>query len=178
MGHDRVDAGRGRGAGVVKPTPSKGKRREPPRRTKNSTRIFYLALVVVAVAGIGALSWMTRRPAEHDARPVDSTLPKVQSNGYVMGSASAPVEIVEFGDFECPQCARFATLTEPDVRTRLVDKVSSASATSISPCRCTVTRGPRRVPPLVRTNRGNFGRCTTRYSKRRISGMARQRATL
>jgi len=68
------------------------------------------------------LSWMTRRPAERDASPVDSTLPKVQSNGYVMGSASAPVEIVEFGDFECPQCARFATLTEPDVRTRLVDK--------------------------------------------------------
>ena len=38
-----------------------------------------------------------------------------------MGSATAPLEVTEFGDFECPQCGRFATLTEPDVRTRLVN---------------------------------------------------------
>lgn len=109
---------------MVSPTPSKGKRRQPPpaRRTKNSTRIFYLALIVIAVAGIGALTWMSRRPAAADVSPFDSTLPKVQSNGYVMGSSSAPVEVIEFGDFECPSCARFSTLTEPDVRSRLIDK--------------------------------------------------------
>jgi protein-disulfide isomerase len=106
---------------MVKPTPSKGKRKQPPR-TKNSTRIFYLALAVVAVAGIGALSYMSRRPADREVSPIDSTLPKVQSNGYLMGSAAAPLEVIEFGDFECPSCARFATLTEPDVRARLVDK--------------------------------------------------------
>lgn len=104
----------------MKQTPSKGKR--PPQRPKNSTRIFYLALAVIAVAGIGALSWMAKRPAARDASPFDSTLPKVQSNGYVIGSASAPIEVIEFGDFECPQCARFASLTEPDVRSRLVDQ--------------------------------------------------------
>jgi len=116
-----MDAGRGGGPGVVKSTPSKGKRGQV-QTTKNSTRIFYLALVVIAVAGIGALSWMSRRPAARDVSPFDSTLPKVQSNGYVIGSESAPIEVTEFGDFECPQCARFASLTEPDVRTRLVDK--------------------------------------------------------
>jgi len=31
------------------------------------------------------------------------------------------VTIAEFADFECPACAQFATLTEPDVRTRLAD---------------------------------------------------------
>lgn len=103
-------------------TPSKGKSRAAARQTKNSTRIFYLALAVIAVAGIGALSWMSRRPADREVNAVDSTLPKVQSNGYVMGSATAPLEVIEFGDFECPSCARFATLTEPDVRTKLVDK--------------------------------------------------------
>jgi len=107
---------------VVKPTPSKGKRRPAPKRTSNSTRIFYLALVVIAVAGIGALSYMSRRPADREASPIDSTLPKVQSNGYVIGKASAPIEVIEFGDFECPSCARFATLTEPEVRSRLVDQ--------------------------------------------------------
>jgi protein-disulfide isomerase len=108
---------------VVNPTPGKGKRRQPPpRRTKNSTRIFYLALAVVAIAGVGALTWMSRKPTESTLSPVDSTLPKVQSNGYVLGSASAPLEVVEFGDFECPSCERFASLTEPDVRARLIDK--------------------------------------------------------
>ncbi len=107
---------------MVKQTPAKGKSRTAPVRTKNSTRIFYLALAVIAVAGIGALSWMSRRPADRLVSPIDSTLPKVQSNGYVVGSASAPIEVVEYGDFECPSCARFATLTEPDVRSRLVDK--------------------------------------------------------
>jgi protein-disulfide isomerase len=28
--------------------------------------------------------------------------------------------VMEFGDFECPQCGRFSTLTEPDLRKRLV----------------------------------------------------------
>jgi protein-disulfide isomerase len=108
---------------VVKSTPSKGKRTAPQRAPKKSTRIFYLALAVVAVAGIGALSWMTKRPtADREVSPLDTTLPKVQSNGYVIGAATAPIEVVEYGDFECPSCARFATLTEPDVRTRLVDK--------------------------------------------------------
>jgi protein-disulfide isomerase len=108
---------------VVKQTPAKGKSRTAAaKRTKNSTRIFYLALAVIAVAGIGALSWMSRRPAERDASPIDTTLPKVQSNGYVTGAASAPIEVIEFGDFECPACAQFATITEPDVRARLIDK--------------------------------------------------------
>lgn len=108
---------------MVSPTPSKGKRRQPPpRRTKNSTRIFYLALIVIAIAGVGALTWMSRRPAAADFSGFDSTLPKVQSNGYVIGSPSAPLEVIEFGDFECPSCARFSTLTEPDVRARLIDK--------------------------------------------------------
>jgi protein-disulfide isomerase len=65
---------------------------------------------------------MSRKPAASDFTGFDSTLPKVQSNGYVIGSATAPVEVIEFGDFECPSCARFATLTEPDVRSRLIDK--------------------------------------------------------
>jgi protein-disulfide isomerase len=52
---------------------------------------------------------------------LDPNLPPVQSEGYVLGSADAPVEVIEFADFECPACAQFATLHEPDVVQRLVN---------------------------------------------------------
>jgi protein-disulfide isomerase len=31
------------------------------------------------------------------------------------------LEVIEFADFECPRCGQFATVTEPDVRARLVN---------------------------------------------------------
>lgn len=107
---------------MVSPTPKRGQPVRPKKRNSSSSRIFYLALAVIAVAGIGALTWMSTRPREQAAAvQVDSTLPKVASNGYTMGSATAPIEVIEFGDFECPVCARFASITEPDVRARLIE---------------------------------------------------------
>ncbi|HYV99066.1 MAG TPA: thioredoxin domain-containing protein, partial [Gemmatimonadaceae bacterium] len=51
---------------------------------------------------------------------VEANAPLPKPQGIVAGSDSAPVEIIEFGDFECPVCGQFATITEPDVMTRLV----------------------------------------------------------
>jgi protein-disulfide isomerase len=111
MANKRVEAGRGRKAGVVKSAKKPG-----------ANRAFYLIVAVIAVAGIAMLTYASTRPTVvANANPYDSTLPKVESQGYVVGSPSAPLEVVEFGDFECPQCGRFATLTEPDVRSRLVN---------------------------------------------------------
>jgi protein-disulfide isomerase len=109
MAKKRVEAGRGRKAGVVKSA------RTP------ANRAFFLVIGIVAVAGIAALTYASTRPKATTTIAYDSTLPKVESQGYVIGSASAPLEVTEFGDFECPQCGRFAALTEPDVRTRLVN---------------------------------------------------------
>jgi protein-disulfide isomerase len=38
-----------------------------------------------------------------------------------MGKVDAPVKILEFADFECPACAGFSVVTEPDVRTRIIN---------------------------------------------------------
>lgn len=108
MANKRVEAGRGRKAGVVRSA------------KKPVNRAFYVIIAVIAVAGIVALAYLSSRPKTTTVA-FDSSLPKVESQGYVVGSASAPLEVTEFGDFECPQCGRFATLTEPDVRTRLVN---------------------------------------------------------
>ncbi len=109
MATKRVEPGRRRKAGVVKSA------KQP------ANRAFYLTIVAVAVIGIVALAYLSTRPKTGRTVAFDSSLPKVESQGYVMGSPTAPVEVTEFGDFECPQCGRFATLTEPDVRTRLVN---------------------------------------------------------
>jgi protein-disulfide isomerase len=90
------------------------------KRPGNDKRGFYVLLAVVAIAGIATLTYMATR-ARSSMTYVDSTIAPIANQGHVIGSDSAPVEIVEFADFECPACATFANLTEPDIRTRLVN---------------------------------------------------------
>jgi protein-disulfide isomerase len=88
-------------------------------KAQGGNRGFFAALAVVAVAGAAALGWVLSRGApQATLLPEGTTLPVAA--GYVMGDSTAPVTIIEFGDFECPACAQFATLTAPDVKARLV----------------------------------------------------------
>jgi protein-disulfide isomerase len=82
-------------------------------------RGFWVALGLVALIGIAALSWLASRPKTQVSR-IDPSLPPMKAEGYLLGSSTAPVEVIEFADFECPACGQYSTLTEPDVRTRLV----------------------------------------------------------
>jgi protein-disulfide isomerase len=91
-------------------------------RRKSSTPI----LIAVAVVGASILAYaMTRKPAA-DATPAEGPAKIDVANagppqGYLIGKPDAPVKIMEFADFECPACGRFATITEPDVRKRIID---------------------------------------------------------
>lgn len=105
---------------MVKTTPKGSKASVKGARKRSPNAVFYGALAVVAVVGIGALGYQAMRGGDRQVVTLDPSLPAVQSEGYVIGSPTAPVEVIEFADFECPACAQFATLHEPDVRTRLV----------------------------------------------------------
>ncbi|MEO8561216.1 MAG: DsbA family protein [bacterium] len=83
-------------------------------------RGFWLSLGLVAVLGLGALGYVASKP-KVTSTAVDPTLPKLKAEGYLLGSPNAPIEVIEFADFECPGCGQFANLTEPDVRTNLVN---------------------------------------------------------
>jgi protein-disulfide isomerase len=41
--------------------------------------------------------------------------------GYMLGRPDAPVEITEYGDYQCPACAGFDMVQFPTVKERLID---------------------------------------------------------
>ena len=112
MGKDRMEAGRGRQAGV-KPTP-KGR---PSGRGKGP---FYAVLALIAVLAVVFIVFQASKPGAK-SYTIDPNTPLPQAEGYLMGKADAPVQVLEFGDFECPVCSQFSLLTEPDVRKRLIE---------------------------------------------------------
>ena len=82
---------------------------------------FYALLAVVAVVGVAALAYVATRP-KAVAKTVDpATVVAGEPQGYLLGKPDAPVQVIEFADFECPACGQFATLSEPDIRKRLIE---------------------------------------------------------
>jgi protein-disulfide isomerase len=81
---------------------------------------FY-ALLGLVVVGFGAFIASQASKKEATATTIDPNVPLPKAVGYVLGDSSAPVQVLEFADFECPACAQFATITEPDVRKRLIE---------------------------------------------------------
>jgi protein-disulfide isomerase len=81
---------------------------------------FYLLLVAVAVVGGGVLWYGSQaKPAQAPSAPRAVAAPDA-FRGYALGAASAPVEVTEYSDFECPFCASFATVQMPVVREQLI----------------------------------------------------------
>ncbi|MFL5581228.1 MAG: DsbA family protein [Gemmatimonadaceae bacterium] len=85
-----------------------------------SKRPFYTVLALLALVGAGALGWVASRPKRASVA-VDTSVPPGPAQGYLLGRPDAPVQVLEFADFECPACGNFAVVTEPDVRTRLIE---------------------------------------------------------
>ncbi|HLA91647.1 MAG TPA: thioredoxin domain-containing protein [Gemmatimonadaceae bacterium] len=87
---------------------------------KNPKKQFLGVLVVIAVVGIAVIGYLLSGSAAK-AITVDPTIPAGAAEGYLLGREDAPVQAMEFGDFECGACGEFAVVTEPDIRARLVN---------------------------------------------------------
>lgn len=71
-----------------------------------------LALLAVALVGPAGVV----RPAPASAQAID-----VNGLGHAVGDPSAPIQVVEFSDYSCPQCRVFHASTQDSLRVHFVD---------------------------------------------------------
>lgn len=84
---------------------------------------FYVMLAVVAVV-LGLTVFVLLRTDASAPAAAAGAPPTVADDGfrgYTLGQENAPVEIIEYLDFECPVCATFATVQMPTIREQLIN---------------------------------------------------------
>jgi protein-disulfide isomerase len=90
--------------------------------TSAGMKRFYGTLGIVALIGVGVLAYLLTRPRSVSV-PANVTVQASDTagfRGYIKGSPSAPVEITEYADYQCPFCQTFATLQMPTIEERLI----------------------------------------------------------
>jgi protein-disulfide isomerase len=101
--------------------------RAVPSITRRWALIGGAAVVVIAAAG-GAGYYLWRRPEPSFPEPpggADVPMAELMMPGplgdHVLGSANAPVTIIEYASMTCPHCAHFHETTYPELKEKYID---------------------------------------------------------
>jgi protein-disulfide isomerase len=83
--------------------------------------LWCVGLLVIAGAGVLYQTISPSGEARQEARVVFVEGQTLDFGGaFAAGAPEAPITVVEFSDFECPYCRRFAQTTQPPITTRFV----------------------------------------------------------
>lgn len=96
-----------------------------PGKQRSSLKPFYILLGVIALVGVTVLIIQAASGGQTATQPVPLTLGSggmEDVEGVTLGDPDAPVEIIEFADYQCPACGQFATMVAPLVKERYVDQ--------------------------------------------------------
>jgi protein-disulfide isomerase len=80
--------------------------------------VITAAVLIAATRNAGPPTNAGAAPAPRLVDSVDMTL---AATGHIQGSKNAKVAIVEFSDFQCPYCGRFANETLPQLKRDFID---------------------------------------------------------
>ncbi len=91
---------------------------------ENNKLIIPVAIVIAGIIVAIAIFYSAggSKPAAQPTPSAGNSLPEVTSSDFVLGEASAPVTVIEYGDYQCPFCGKFFKETEPVVRDQYVSK--------------------------------------------------------
>jgi protein-disulfide isomerase len=97
--------------------------------TRTGKRRLVGLVVAAALAGL-AVGWLAFRDGTDGAAAGGAAPAGIEivegvdvTRDPVLGAADAPITIVEFSDFECPFCSRFATQTAPALRRQYGERI-------------------------------------------------------
>lgn len=95
------------------------KKKNSKNQPKSPSKLMFWVIGIIAAFLLGVMFIPNLLP-----KPVDKTKPKEAidySNEPFLGNKSAPVSIIEFGDYKCPNCKNFAENIVPIIQKDVID---------------------------------------------------------
>ncbi len=88
----------------------------------NGMKGFYTVLAAAAVVGVGALGYLVLKPPAISIPIPIAVQPGDTAGfrGYLLGASTAPLEVTEYADYQCPVCQVYATVEMPTIEERMI----------------------------------------------------------